>query len=123
MGKGKIYFKEFRRGVNLLDEAEKKLTAGMGDSHPIVEDVRMINLMANEDVEICLERRIAKAKKREEERLKQVIQQPDNFAVHKTFPWTSCANHDKITKSTKPIVSREDKITKTKPILRPSQIA
>ncbi|XP_045113984.1 uncharacterized protein LOC123506141 isoform X3 [Portunus trituberculatus] len=122
MGKGKIYFKEFRTGVRLLEEAEEKLCAGMGDSHPILEDVRLVNLMANEDVEICLERRIAKAKKREEERLQQVAQQPDNFAAHKTFPWTSCANYDKIIKSTKPVVSQEDKF-KTKSILRPSQIA
>ncbi|XP_063883554.1 uncharacterized protein LOC135112725 [Scylla paramamosain] len=122
LGKAKIYFKEFREGVKLLEEAEEKLSVGLGDSHPTLEEVRLVNLMANEDVEICLERRIAKAKKREEERLLQVVQQPDNFAAHKTFPWISCANHDKITR-TKPTVSQEDKITKTKSILRPSQIA
>ena len=53
--------------------------------------------MANEDTEICLERRIAKAKKREQERLPQIVQEADNYAPHKTFPWISSENNKIIT--------------------------
>lgn len=67
LAKGKIYFKEFREGLRLLDEAEPQLNIGLGPSHPVNEDLHQVSLMANEDVEICLERRLAAAKKREEE--------------------------------------------------------
>lgn len=105
LGKGKIYFKEFRKGVSLLDEAESILTPALGDSHPLVEDLRLVNLTANEDIEICLERRIAAAmkreeemkKKQEEEQVQNVLPLGDNFAPHKTFPWFS-TEKDRITK-------------------------
>lgn len=105
-GKAKIYFKEFREGVKILDEAEAILTVGLGDSHPLLEDLRLVNLSANEDVEICLERRIAAAKKREEERLKKqkenIQPQGNNIILNKTFPWFSCEN-DRITNSFTPL--------------------
>lgn len=110
LGKGKIYFKEFRKGVSLLEEAEIILTHALGDSHPLVEDLRLVNLSANEDIEICLERRIAAAKKREEELKKKqdekqennLLSLGDNFALHKTFPW--CSNEkNRITKPLTPL--------------------
>ncbi|XP_071548579.1 histone-lysine N-methyltransferase SMYD3-like isoform X2 [Panulirus ornatus] len=66
-GKAKIYFKEFREGLRLLEEAEPLLKIGVGPNHPIINELHLISLMANEDIEICLERRIAASKKREME--------------------------------------------------------
>ncbi|KAG7158937.1 histone-lysine N-methyltransferase ASHR1-like isoform X2 [Homarus americanus] len=67
LGKAKIYFKEFRDGIRCLEEAEPHVVNGLGPNHPIVEDLRLTSLMANEDIEICLERRIAAANKRQME--------------------------------------------------------
>ncbi|XP_066956830.1 LOW QUALITY PROTEIN: histone-lysine N-methyltransferase SMYD3-like [Macrobrachium rosenbergii] len=70
LGKAKIYLKEFREGVRMLDKAEAILKDAVGPTHPIIVDQLIpTNLLANEDIEICLERRMAAAKERE--RLRQ----------------------------------------------------
>ncbi|KAK8746922.1 hypothetical protein OTU49_016900, partial [Cherax quadricarinatus] len=57
LGKAKIYFKEFREGLRLLEEAEPQLKIALGPDHYILEDLNVVSLLANEDVEICMERR------------------------------------------------------------------
>lgn len=59
-----MYFKEFREGLRLLDEAQPLLKIGLGPCHPIINELYLISCMANEDIEICLERRLAASKKR-----------------------------------------------------------
>ncbi|KAK7083703.1 hypothetical protein SK128_012770 [Halocaridina rubra] len=66
LGKAKIYLKEFREGVRMLEQAEPILKDGLGRNHPIVVDQLIpTSLLANEDIEICLERRIAASKSRD----------------------------------------------------------
>ena len=66
LGKAKIYLKEFREGLRILEEAELWLTTGLGASHPIVDELHQLTLLANEDREICLERWCTTVKKQGE---------------------------------------------------------
>ncbi|XP_050727409.1 histone-lysine N-methyltransferase set-18-like [Eriocheir sinensis] len=56
LGKTNIYLKELRKGLRILEEAESWLITSLGDSHPIVEELYQLILLANEDREIYLER-------------------------------------------------------------------
>lgn len=66
LGKTNIYLKEFREGLRFLEEAEPWLITSLGDSHPFVEELRQLTLLANEDRQICLERWSETSKKREQ---------------------------------------------------------
>ncbi|XP_066967277.1 histone-lysine N-methyltransferase SMYD3-like isoform X2 [Macrobrachium rosenbergii] len=74
-GKAKIYLKDFYEGVKLLDKAEPILKAGLGSTHPVVVDQLIpTNLLANEDINICLQRRMAIINKQEARKGKPVSQ-------------------------------------------------
>nr|XP_045584410.1 histone-lysine N-methyltransferase ASHR1-like isoform X1 [Procambarus clarkii] len=64
LGKARIYFKEFREGLRLLEEAEPQIIFALGPDHFVVKELNLASLMANEDIEICLERRLAANEKK-----------------------------------------------------------
>ncbi|XP_068228426.1 histone-lysine N-methyltransferase set-18-like [Palaemon carinicauda] len=65
-GKAKIYLKDFQEGVSILEQAEPILKAGLGATHPVVVDQLVpTSLLANEDINICLQRRMAMNSKQE----------------------------------------------------------
>ncbi|XP_042871172.1 histone-lysine N-methyltransferase SMYD3-like [Penaeus japonicus] len=67
LGKAKIYLKLFREGLQLLEEAEPILRRAYGSTHYLLtEELGQLSLLANEDLEIRLERRLQAWKKREE---------------------------------------------------------
>lgn len=85
LGKAKIYLKEFREGLHILQEAELFLTIGLGTSHPIVEELHQLTLLANEDREICLERWSTATKKQEEKQLLHQVHSSGDEALAKIF--------------------------------------
>nr|XP_027206797.1 uncharacterized protein LOC113800250 [Penaeus vannamei] len=67
LGKAKIYLKLFREGLQHLEEAEPVLRRAYGSTHYLItEELSPLGLLANEDIEIALERRLRAWKKREE---------------------------------------------------------
>lgn len=67
LGKAKIYLKLFREGLQHLEEAEPVLRRAYGSTHYLItEELCPLSLLANEDIEIALERRLRAWKKREE---------------------------------------------------------
>ncbi|XP_045131483.1 uncharacterized protein LOC123516285 isoform X2 [Portunus trituberculatus] len=85
LGKAKIYLKEFREGLHLLEEAELSLKTGLGTSHPIVEELHQLTLLANEDREICLERWSTATKKQDEKQQLHQIHSSGDEALAKIF--------------------------------------
>ncbi|KAK8407582.1 hypothetical protein O3P69_002266 [Scylla paramamosain] len=92
LGKAKIYLKEFREGLHILEEAELFLTTGLGTSHPLVEELHQLTLLANEDREICLERWSTATKKDEKRQLHQVHSSGDE-ALAKIFATLNQISH------------------------------
>ncbi|XP_018015710.1 uncharacterized protein LOC108672533 isoform X2 [Hyalella azteca] len=61
LGKVHMNLKEYRKGLQFVQEAHNILSVAMGPKHPfITEELHNLEMMANEDIEIYIERRLAK---------------------------------------------------------------
>ena len=78
LGKAALLLRQFREGVKYLNEAEDILKFALGPKHKLVdEEIPKLLLLANEDIEILIERRIAAHKEKEEQERKK--QEEANF--------------------------------------------
>ena len=96
IGKCAMYLKLFKEGLEYLDKAENILRISLGEKHALLKEVDKLKVLANEDINIYLAKRLAahKAKVEEQEkenRLKKILH---NFEVctnnNKSGKWTKC---------------------------------
>ena len=59
LGKSAMYLKLFHEGIKYLEEAEVILKICLGENHALVtQEIPRLNLIANEDIEILIARRL-----------------------------------------------------------------
>ncbi|KAF2368277.1 Zinc finger MYND-type [Trinorchestia longiramus] len=94
LSKVHMNLKEYRRGLQFVQEAQNILTVGMGPKHPFITgELYKLEMMANEDLEIYLEKRIANQSKQVTEIVcpccgkKKVIRHYGSERANEEKPW------------------------------------